>query len=54
MTNKPTWENGGAKILAYLSRALFLAGLLDRYHPERHYNLAPSGLRNTRDITNVE
>jgi hypothetical protein len=41
MTNKPAWENGRAKIVAYLSRAFFLAELLDRYHPERHYMRGP-------------
>ena len=41
MTNKPARENGRAKIVAYLSRAFFLAELLDRYHPERHYMRGP-------------
>jgi hypothetical protein len=41
MTNKPACKTGGAKIVAYLSRALFLAELLDRYHPERHYMRGP-------------
>jgi len=41
MTNKPACKTGGAKIVAYLSRALFLAQLLDRYHPERHYMRGP-------------
>ena len=41
MTNKPAWKTGGAKIVAHLSRALFLAELLDRYHPERHYMRGP-------------
>jgi hypothetical protein len=41
MATNRAWNNGGRKMVAYLSRVLVVLKLPDRYHPERHYMRGP-------------
>jgi len=41
METNRAWNNGGRKMVAYLSRVLVVLKLPDRYHPERHYMRGP-------------
>ena len=41
METNRAWNNGGRKMVAYLSRVLVVLRLPDRYHPERHYMRGP-------------